>query len=104
MTREIFVASLGFGILIAAAGHAFGQTTVNCGPRAQVTERLAAAYGETRQSVGLGANNQMVEVFASQETGTWTITITSPGGVTCLVASGQAYEASNVADISGDDA
>ena len=42
--------------------------------------------------MGLGANNQVIEVFASSETGTWTITVTTPAGVTCLVASGQAFE------------
>ena len=34
----------------------------------------------------------MVEVFASRDTGTWTITVTRPSGLTCLVASGQAFE------------
>jgi hypothetical protein len=33
-----------------------------------------------------------VEVFASAETGTWTITVTNATGTTCLVASGQAFE------------
>lgn len=63
-----------------------------CAPRDVVLQRLATTYGETRQSIGLGANNQMVEIFASRETGSWTITVTRPGGITCLVASGQAFE------------
>ncbi len=71
----------------------FGQTAAqNCGPRDRVLVALAERYGESRQSIGLGANNQVVEVFASLETGTWTITVTLPNGTTCLVASGQAYE------------
>ena len=37
-------------------------------------------------------NNAVVEVFASSDTGTWTITVTNASGVTCLVASGQAFE------------
>lgn len=64
-----------------------------CAPREKVLSRLAEGYGESRKSIGIGANNQVVEVFASDESGTWTITVTSPAGVTCLVASGQAYEA-----------
>lgn len=64
----------------------------NCADRELVLERLADAYGETRQSIGIGTNNMVVEVFASTETGTWTITVTSPQGMTCLVASGQAFE------------
>ena len=63
-----------------------------CAPREIVLDRLATKFGETRQSIGLGPNNQMVEVFASDATGTWTITVTQASGVTCLVASGQAFE------------
>ncbi|MCR8827408.1 hypothetical protein [Pseudosulfitobacter koreensis] len=80
-------------IYLAAAGHAAAQAnTRNCGPRALVVDRLATTYGETRQSMGLGTGNQVIEVFASSETGTWTITVTTPAGMTCLVASGQAFE------------
>lgn len=75
-----------------AAPMALAQNARNCGPREVVVDRLADGYGETRQSMGLGANNSVVEVFASPETGTWTITVTMPNGVTCLVASGQAFE------------
>lgn len=82
-------------ILAAAAallpGAAAAQAA-NCAPRAVVVERLASSYGETRQSIGLGANNAVVEVYASPASGTWTITMTTPSGLTCLVASGQAFE------------
>jgi len=65
----------------------------NCAPRDAVVERLASSYGETRQSMGLGANNAVIEVFASDKSGSWTITVTGTNGITCLVASGQAFEA-----------
>lgn len=64
----------------------------NCGTHAQVVERLASGYGETRQSIGMSADNSVIEVFASLETGTWTITVTQAGGPTCLVASGEAFQ------------
>ena len=82
-------ACLTFGMI---ASHATAQNARNCGPREMVVDRLAEGYGETRKSMGLGSNNSIVEVFASSETGTWTITVTTPNGVTCLVASGQAFE------------
>jgi len=63
-----------------------------CAERQTVIDKLADRYGERVQSMGLGANNGIVEVFASDETGTWTITVTMPNGITCLVASGQAFE------------
>ena len=78
--------------LLGAAPPATAQNAANCAPRATVVNRLAQSFGETRQSIGLGANNAVVEVFASEASGTWTITVTMPSGVTCLVASGQAFE------------
>jgi hypothetical protein len=57
-----------------------------------VVERLATKYGESRQSIGLGANNAVMEVFASDTSGTWTIIVTTASGLTCLVASGLAFE------------
>jgi hypothetical protein len=77
---------------LAVTGAASAQIPRNCAPRSAVIMRLAEGYGETRQAMGLGANNAMVEVFASDETGSWTITITTPNGLTCLMASGQAFE------------
>lgn len=79
-------------LTLLTAGAASAAQTRNCGPRELVLNRLAEGYGETRQSMGLGANNAVIEVFASQASGTWTITVTSPSGLTCLVASGQAFE------------
>ena len=80
-------------LLAIATGTAHAQQQGrNCAPREAVVDRLASKYREARQSMGLGANNQVIEVFASSETGTWTITVTMPNGVTCLVASGQAFE------------
>lgn len=86
------------GVLIAAAAIVLiGTTDIaaqgrNCGSRDAVVTRLADGYGETRQSMGLGTNNAVIEVFASDETGSWTITVTQANGLTCLVASGQGYE------------
>ena len=69
--------------------------SANCGPHDVVVARLATGYGESRRSVALGANNTVVETFVSEASGSWTITVTTPNGTTCLVASGQSYQAVN---------
>ncbi|MFT4784209.1 MAG: hypothetical protein ACI9IV_001952 [Paracoccaceae bacterium] len=84
--------ALAVSLVILSVGSVQAQSAPNCGEREKIVDRLAEGYGETRQSIGLGANNAVIEVFASAETGTWTITVTSANGVTCLVASGQAFE------------
>jgi len=87
----LFALSLGFGGMLWATQHAQAQPS-NCAKRAVVVERLQDKYGESRQSVGLGRNHEMVEVFASNETGTWTILVSLPNGTSCLVASGESWE------------
>jgi len=83
---------MGLGLMVLAAQQVNANENRNCGPRPVVIERLTSGFGETRQSIGLGAHNAVVEVFASSDTGTWTITVTMPNGMTCLVAAGQAFE------------
>lgn len=92
MMKTAFNMTFGLGVMALAASQVSAQQSRNCAPRETVIERLADAYGESRQSIGLGANNAVVEVFASMDTGTWTITVTSATGITCLVASGQSFE------------
>ncbi|SLN26493.1 hypothetical protein [Pseudooctadecabacter jejudonensis] len=91
-TLTSLAATAALALIAGAAPTQTQAQTRNCGDHAQVVERLASGYGESRQSIGMGADNTVVEVFASLETGTWTITVTAPGGPTCLVASGQAYQ------------
>ena len=85
-------AFLALALLTPVAAVAQGQ---NCGQRDAVVERLASKYGESRQSIGMAPQGRVVEVFASLETGTWTITVTMPNGTMCLVASGQSFEPVN---------
>lgn len=80
------------GLTLGAASLVEAQNMRNCAPRDQVVDRLATKYGESRQSMGLGSNNAVMEVFANVEGGSWTITVTMANGMTCLVASGQAFE------------
>ena len=81
-------------LLTLTAGAAGAQDTgQSCAPRAQVLEKLSATYGETRQVSGLGQGDALVELFASNQTGTWTLTVTLPNGITCLMAAGEAFEA-----------
>ena len=86
-------ATMGLSLMVLAADTARSERARNCAARQVVLERLHNTYGESRQAIGLGSNSIVIEVFASFRTGTWTITATLPNGLTCLVASGQAYEA-----------
>ncbi len=78
-------------LLIVAActpAHAAPQ----CDGRDAVVALLADRYGENRQSVGIAGEAAIMEVYANDETGTWSITMTLPDGRMCLMASGVGYE------------
>ena len=90
MTDRILTVSLAFGVLILAAhGASAGQ---QCGTRAAILAQLSDKWGETRRAVGLAANNMVMETFASDATQSWTITVTTPEGRTCLIATGDGFE------------
>ena len=82
------------GMAVALLGAPLGASAqqASCAKRDMIVERLATKYGESRQSAGLNQNNGMVEVFASDETGTWTILVTMPNGISCLMAAGKAWQ------------
>lgn len=65
---------------------------LSCADHATMVRHLAQHWGESRQAIALDAANSVVEMFASPETGSWTITVTEPGGPTCMVASGHFWE------------
>lgn len=90
MPKMMFALSFGFAALIFATQNAFAAP--NCANRAIVLNELAAKYRETRRAVGIAANSTMMEMFAATDTGTWTLTVTTPDGTTCLVASGEGFE------------
>jgi hypothetical protein len=65
---------------------AHGQ--VACEKRAKITTSLKKDYAEMPASAGLDNAGRMIEVFASTE-GSWTILMTMPTGVSCLLATGE---------------
>lgn len=67
------------------------QAQSYCGKHGDVVDRLAQRFGETRRSMGFADGVGVVEVYASAETGTWTILVTDAHGVSCLIATGDMF-------------
>ena len=90
MERTLFALSLGLAglILLPADLHAAPQ----CAAHDLVAQSLANQFGEVRRSIGLARDNTVMELYAAAETGTWTLTVTLPSGLTCLVAAGDNFE------------
>lgn len=88
MFKRIIASTMIFG-MAAIAPPAHGQ--VACASRDSLIEGLAKKYGEERVAGGLQSADQMVEVFSSPETGSFTILLTHPNGQSCVVSSGKSW-------------
>ena len=62
-----------------------------CGSHGTVSDKLKESYAEAPVSMGVTLGGGVIEVYASPK-GTWTLVITQPNGVSCLIAAGQDWE------------
>lgn len=62
-----------------------------CDKRPDVVAHLKKEYKESPRSMGLASNGSVIEVFVSPK-GSFTIIITQPTGISCLVAGGENWE------------
>ena len=68
------------------------QGGVPCAPRAVVLQSLFNNFGEVPINRGLSTNGTMVEVLGNDK-GTWTMLFTRPEGISCMVLTGEAWQA-----------
>jgi hypothetical protein len=68
------------------------QAAVQCGPRDKIAEVLGQKFQENRQALGLAGQASVIELFVSLS-GSWTMTSTNTQGLTCIVATGEAWQA-----------
>jgi len=87
MTYRLISATLFF--LLASTGYA--QAASVCTERDSMISKLKKTYGETERGMGLSGSKAMIELWSSEETGTFTIVMTSPDGMSCVVAAGNSW-------------
>ena len=78
--------------LLACTPQAEAAGAEACAARDEVVAKLAQRFGETLRSAGLQRAEGLVEVYASERTGTWTILLIRPDGTACLLAAGELWE------------
>ena len=89
-TLKLIAASA--AIVGAGAFQAVASNGKVCATHDTVEQRLMEKFGESVRSVGRTSSDYTVELFASRQYDTWTLTVTKPGGLTCLVSSGSGFE------------
>lgn len=63
-----------------------------CMQSEELEQLLAEEYDELPMMRGVSADGALVTMFAAQATGTWTMAVTYPMGVSCVVAEGAGFE------------
>lgn len=97
--RSILSAALMAAFFVSPA---FGQQS-QCGDRSSILKALTEKYGEAPVGRGMASNGAIVEIYANTETGSWTILVNLPNGMTCVPADGRNWEVMDfVAPVSGD--
>lgn len=87
MFKRLISAALVFGAA-ALAPPADAQVS-RCLPRDALIEKLLENYGETLTGGGLQSPQQLLEIWSSDQTGTFTVFYTRPDGISCVVATGR---------------
>ena len=71
-----------------------------CHDAVEIAKQLSRKYDEAPVAFGLQTNGNLLQIYASKGTGTWTVVSTTPAGVSCIVAAGKSWE--NLPPISND--
>ena len=82
---------LAAGVLPLGSDPAFGQgATQVCIARDSLLTQLESQYGEVSVAIGV-ADGALVELLTAKDGMTWTIIVTTPQGMSCLIASGEGW-------------
>jgi hypothetical protein len=79
-------------LALATAAQAQMMPSLPCHLYTEVARQLGASYDEAPVSLGLQSNGNLLQVFASTKSGTWTIVSTTPNGLACILAAGENWE------------
>jgi hypothetical protein len=77
--------------VIATASPASAQQPL-CTDRNEVISQLSSQYSEAPVAMGIANNGGVLEILSSQAGTSWTIILTMPNGVTCMIAAGENWE------------
>ncbi len=98
MTKFILTTAL----LATTATNAFAMS--NCGDRDHVIASLSDKYAERHIASGFQSEAGLMEIWASDSDGSWTILLTRPDGKTCVMASGTHWLENDMVPVKGDPA
>jgi len=90
MPRIAFLTAAAVSIFTMAGTAAAGQPV--CSARRDIVAKLAQDFREEPASAALTNDGHLLEVLKSNNDSTWSILLTAPNGVSCLVAAGESWQ------------
>jgi hypothetical protein len=96
-TRMTRIAKWSSAVTLAAAAvflsnGAAGQTQI-CDQRKTVIGHLSEKYREAPVAMGVTNSGEVIEILTADDGDTWTIIVSKPDGMSCLVAAGEGWRA-----------
>ena len=88
--KRFMIALIGVSFTALLAAPATSAENI-CGKRDEIVSRLESGYQEYNSAMGMSTNGGLVELYTS-ENGTWTLMLSQPNGVSCLIAAGENWE------------
>src|SRR3546814_3013618 len=85
------ILALGAGLALVSTSAAMAQP--QCDQRESVLQVLQQKYKEQPIALGVTHNGGLVEVLTTGNGNTWSIIVTTPPGMSCLVAAGEGWKA-----------
>ena len=85
------ILALSAGLAVVSTSAAVAQP--QCDQRDSVLQVLQQKYKEMPVALGVTHNGGLVEVLTTGNGNTWSIIVTTPQGMSCLVAAGEGWKA-----------
>ncbi len=82
-------------LLMLVFSSSYSFAAILCAPHDIVVLHLEDRYKESSVAIGVASNGHLVEVFASSKGYTWTLLLTDPNGITCMMAAGDNWQTFN---------
>lgn len=98
MFKRTVTAALVFGTLALAPP---AQAMTICAQRSVIVERLKSGFHESYQGAGLQSASSLVEIWSSEETGSWTMLLSKADGTSCVIASGMSWQFDRMPEVAG---
>jgi hypothetical protein len=94
MTRKLLTLGLlaGAAAVTATASAQANEQSTGCHEPKVIARLLSTDFSERPVAYGLQQDGTLMQIFASKTGETWTVVLTTPAGLSCIVAEGTRWE------------